>query len=80
MVMFLALASMLFSTNSAIALRGLVCERAIMVMAFQLSPIRSWPLSPPELLFEVDLIFVSIKITIRDLDLEIQKDYENTNI
>jgi len=34
-VMFRAEASMLFSTNSATALRGFCCESAIMVIAFQ---------------------------------------------
>src|SRR5208283_2019578 len=43
--MVLACASMLFSTNSAIAFRGLLCERAMMRIAFQSSPIRSLPLS-----------------------------------
>ena len=43
----LAWASMLFSTNSAIALSGLDCERAIIRIAFQSSPMRSFPLSDP---------------------------------
>src|SRR6187431_2260564 len=34
---------MLFSTNSAIALSGLLCESAMMRMAFQSSPILSLP-------------------------------------
>jgi hypothetical protein len=38
-----ALASMLFSTSSAIAFRGLLCDSAIMVIAFQSSPILSRP-------------------------------------
>ena len=37
--------AMLFSTNSAIALSGLLCDSAIMRIAFQSSPIRSLPLS-----------------------------------
>lgn len=41
-----ARASMLFSTNSAIAFRGLPCDRAMMVMAFQSSPMRSLPVVP----------------------------------
>src|SRR5271165_5917610 len=45
MVMVLAWASMLFSTNSAIAFKGLLCERAMIRIAFQSSPIRSLPLS-----------------------------------
>jgi hypothetical protein len=45
MVMVLALASIEFSTNSATALSGLLCESAMMRMAFQSSPIRSFP--PP---------------------------------
>ena len=39
----LARASMLFSTNSATAFSGLLCERAIMRIAFQLSPMRNLP-------------------------------------
>src|SRR6516164_10599544 len=38
-----ALASMLFSTSSAIAFRGLLCDSAIMVIAFQSSPVLSRP-------------------------------------
>ena len=41
--MTVARASILFSTNSAIAFKGLFCERAMMVMTFQLSPILSLP-------------------------------------
>src|ERR1700682_3637057 len=43
MAMVLACASMQFSTNSAIALSGLLCERAMIRIAFQSSPIRSLP-------------------------------------
>jgi hypothetical protein len=42
-VMVRALASMLFSTSSAIAFNGLLCDSAIMVMAFQSSPIFNRP-------------------------------------
>jgi hypothetical protein len=45
MVMVFASASMQFSTNSAIALSGLLCDSEIMQIAFQSSPIRSLPLS-----------------------------------
>src|SRR6516165_6709986 len=45
MVTVLACASMLFSTNSAMALRGLACDSAMIRMAFQSSPILSLPLS-----------------------------------
>src|SRR5215469_12774236 len=45
MTMVLACASMLFSTSSAMALSGLLCESAMMRMAFQSSPIRNLPLS-----------------------------------
>jgi hypothetical protein len=38
-----ALASMLFSTSSAIAFSGLLCDSAMMVIAFQLSLILSLP-------------------------------------
>src|SRR5476651_2201158 len=38
---------MLFSTNSAMAFSGLLCDSAIMRIAFQSSPIRSLPLSFP---------------------------------
>src|SRR5258708_32092164 len=41
--MRLACASMLFSTNSATALSGLLCESAMMRIAFQSSPILSLP-------------------------------------
>src|SRR5215469_12702211 len=41
----LACASILFSTNSAIAFRGLLWESAMMRMAFQSSPIRNLPFS-----------------------------------
>src|SRR5215831_2880947 len=41
----LACASMLFSTNSAIAFRGLLWESAMMRIAFQSSPIRNLPFS-----------------------------------
>jgi hypothetical protein len=47
-VTFCALASMLFSTSSAIAFKGLVCDSAMMVMAFQSSPIRSLPRASPD--------------------------------
>jgi hypothetical protein len=43
MVIRRAWASILFSTNSATALSGLFCDKAMMVMAFQSSPIRSRP-------------------------------------
>src|SRR5215469_9896509 len=43
MVIVLAWASMPFSTNSAIAFNGLLCERAMMRIAFQSSPILSLP-------------------------------------
>jgi hypothetical protein len=36
-----AWASMLFSTNSAMAFRGLLCESAMIRIAFQSSPILS---------------------------------------
>jgi len=36
-------ASMLFSTNSATALRGFCCESAMILMAFQSSPMRKRP-------------------------------------
>ena len=55
-----AWASMLFSTNSAMALRGLACERAMIRMAFQSSPIRNLPLSDPLAL--VAFIFVTMKL------------------
>src|SRR6266568_2835643 len=42
-VIFRAEASMLFSTNSATAFNGFCCERAMIVMAFQSSPIRNRP-------------------------------------
>ena len=38
-----------FSTNSAIALRGFDCESAMMVIAFQSSPMRNLPRSPARL-------------------------------
>jgi hypothetical protein len=38
-----ASASMLFSTSSAIAFSGLLCDNAMMVIAFQSSPIFSRP-------------------------------------
>lgn len=44
-VIVFAWASMLFSTNSAIAFSGLLCDRAMMRMAFQSSPIFSRPRS-----------------------------------
>src|SRR5690349_3439033 len=40
-----ACASIQFSTNSAIALSGLLCDRAMIRIAFQSSPIRNLPLS-----------------------------------
>src|SRR5437763_14926520 len=43
--MVLACASMLFSTNSAMASSGLLCENAMIRIAFQSSPIRNLPLS-----------------------------------
>jgi hypothetical protein len=43
MVTARAFASMLFSTSSAIALSGLLWESAMMVIAFQSSPILSLP-------------------------------------
>src|SRR5215467_12000962 len=43
MVMFRAEASMLFSTNSATAFNGFCCESAMIVIAFQSSPMRSLP-------------------------------------
>jgi len=42
-VFVLARASMLFSTNSAIAFSGLLCDSAMMRIAFQSSPILSLP-------------------------------------
>src|SRR5450755_2618791 len=45
MTIVLAFASMLFSTNSAMALSGLLCDRAMIRMAFQSSPILSLPAS-----------------------------------
>src|SRR5258705_1348792 len=45
MAMVFACASMEFSTNSAMALSGLLCERAMIRIAFQSSPIRNLPLS-----------------------------------
>ena len=42
-VICLALASMLFSTNSATALSGLLWDSAMIRIAFQLSPILSFP-------------------------------------
>src|ERR1700687_1320364 len=45
MAMVLACASMQFSTNSAMALSGLLCDRAMIRIAFQSSPIRNLPLS-----------------------------------
>jgi hypothetical protein len=44
-VMVAAFASILFSTNSAIAFKGLLCESAMMRIAFQSSPILSLPRS-----------------------------------
>src|SRR5579875_570861 len=43
MVTVLACASIEFSTNSAIAFKGLLCESAMMRIAFQSSPIFSLP-------------------------------------
>ena len=40
---------MLFSTNSAMAFSGLLCESAMIRMAFQSSPIRNLPLSDSDL-------------------------------
>src|SRR5215472_10888781 len=45
MTMVLAFASILFSTSSAMALRGLLCDSAMMRIAFQSSPIRNLPRS-----------------------------------
>src|SRR5437660_12608849 len=45
MAIVLACASILFSTNSAMALSGLLCDRAMIRIAFQSSPIRNLPLS-----------------------------------
>src|SRR5271165_324854 len=53
MAMVLACASMLFSTNSAMALSGLLCDRAMIRIAFQSSPIRNLPLSD-----SFDLVFI----------------------
>src|SRR6185437_1097757 len=44
-VIVLACASIEFSTNLVIAFRGLLCDSAMMRIAFQSSPIRSLPLS-----------------------------------
>ena len=41
----LARASMLFYTNSAMALSGLLCESAMILIAFQSSPILILPLA-----------------------------------
>src|ERR1700722_9385505 len=58
MAMVLAWASMLFSTNSAMALSGLLCESAMIRIAFQSSPIRSLPLSDS---FDLDVrVFVTM--------------------
>ena len=57
MVILLAFASMEFSTNSAIALRGLLCESAMIRMAFQSSPILSFP---PSLFFVFPFVVVGI--------------------
>jgi len=43
MVTFFAPASMEFSTNSAMALSGLFCESAMILMTFQWSPIFNVP-------------------------------------
>src|SRR6185503_15989040 len=43
MVMVLARASMEFSTNSAMALRGFDCDSAMIVIAFQSLPMRNLP-------------------------------------
>ncbi len=48
--MVAAFASTLFSTNSAIAFKGLLCESAMMRIAFQSSPILSLPRSAALLL------------------------------
>jgi hypothetical protein len=44
-VIVFASASMLFSTNSAIAFKGLLCDSSMMRIAFQSSPILSLPRS-----------------------------------
>src|ERR1035438_6786822 len=56
--MVFACASMQFSTNSAMALSGLLCERAMIRMAFQSSPIRNLPLSD-----SFDLVFIFAMVT-----------------
>ena len=50
-------ASMLFSTNSAMALSGLLCESAIIRIAFQSSPIRNLPLADS---LDLAIIFCNI--------------------
>ena len=57
MAMVLAWASMLFSTNSAMAFSGLLCESAMIRIAFQSSPIRNLPLSDS---FDLDLPIVAM--------------------
>src|ERR1700693_3414653 len=57
MAMVLARASMQFSTNSAMALSGLLCERAMIRIAFQSSPIRKLPLSDS---FDLEFIFAMV--------------------
>lgn len=51
MMIALARASMLFSTNSAMAFKGFAWESAMMRMAFQSSPIRNFPFSERFVLF-----------------------------
>src|ERR1700682_5539814 len=60
MATVLACASMQFSTNSAMALSGLLCERAMIRIAFQSSPIRNLPLSDSFDL--VALIFATLSL------------------
>ena len=51
---YFACASIEFSTNSAIAFNGLLCESAIIRIAFQSSPMRSLPLSVLTLNFHAE--------------------------
>src|ERR1700693_5068548 len=61
MAMVLACASMQFSKNFAMALRGLLCERAMIRIAFQSSPIRNLPLSD-----SFDLVVLSFAMVTRN--------------
>src|SRR3989442_1666027 len=63
MAIVLACASILFSTNSAMALSGLLCDRAMIRIAFQSSPIRNLPLSDSFDL--VALVFATVTRTPR---------------